>query len=164
MASLLALPERKRIRAALIADYVRAAGYPGVVCFSCGNASAALKGTGLFVVDVSPGGDLRAERWWSPEDIHRVWPSLLDATSGHLTAPLMARLSDALKAHIGPLSARSIVDVPTGSGETIACLRWAYPAVTFRAVFDGTTPGTIYEPEAPLVAVAIAKESVDVAA
>jgi len=142
-------PLAKALRADLIAGYVRQAGLPGVVCFSCGNASAALRRVGLYVVDVSPSGDVEARRWWQPAEIARAWPHLFDATSGHLPLPLMAQLAAALRAAMGPLEPGPH-DVPTGSGETILCLRWAYPGVAFRAVYGGTR-ATRYEAQAPLV-------------
>jgi hypothetical protein len=145
----LVLPERKAIRAQVVASYVGAAGLRGVVCFSCGNASAALRDAGLRVVDVSPRGDLVAGRWWLPEEIAAAWPHLFDATSGHLPMPLMARLATAFRAAIGPLDGGRY-DVPTGSGETITCLRMAYGATEFRAVYDDHEPATRYDEEAPL--------------
>lgn len=138
----------KRIRAVEVARYVRAAGYPGVVCFSCGNASQALKDQGLDVVDVSPRGVLMPLRWWRPEEIRRCWPHLFDATSGHLPAHLMVTIGHAFRDHLGALPLAAY-DVPTGSGETIVCLRWAYPGIKFTPVRDGG-PATEYHPGAPL--------------
>jgi len=151
MATLLRFPA-KVIRAQIIEHHVRTAGYRGCVCFSCGNASAALRGRGLYVVDVSPSGMLAATRWWQPEEIKRCWHDLFDATSGHLPAYLMARIAEAYRAHLGALS-DTIYDVPTGSGETIICLRWAYPGTNFRPVVDDT-PATARHPQAPLLRVA----------
>ncbi len=142
----------KQIRAIVIADYIKAADYKGCVCFSCGNASAALKETGLFVIDVSPGGDLQARRWWLPEEIRRVWPDLFDATSGHLPAFLMIRIAAAFRKHLGNLE-EPLYEVPTGSGETIQCLRWAYPSVFFSPVFD-CGKGTERDERSPLLRIA----------
>ena len=144
---MLILPNRKIIRAKVIKGYVVAAGYDGVVVFSCGNAARALKDEGLFVVEVSPGGELSAGKWWQPAEIRRVWPDLFDATSGHLPMPLMIDIAKALKGDIGSLSGS--YSVPTGSGETITCLRWAYPDVSFTPVYN-IGEGTKYENEAPL--------------
>lgn len=142
----------KQIRAELIAQYVREAGYRGCVCFSCGNASRALKEAGLYVVDVSPQGDLEAKRWWTPAEIHRSWPDLFDATSGHLPVPLMAVLAAKFKDHLGCLWVDVVYEVPTGSGETITCLRWAYPEVKFRPKY-GKELSVKYEAQAPLTPV-----------
>ncbi|HEY0837212.1 MAG TPA: hypothetical protein VGE72_25090 [Azospirillum sp.] len=144
----LEIPQRKALRAAVIARHVAGAGYAGVVCFSCGNASRALKAAGLYVVEVAPGGDLAPGRWWGADEIRRAWPHLLDATSGHLGAPLMAQIAAALRAHLGRLEPGAYA-VPTGSGETLVCLAMAYPACRFRPLY-GDTPGTRYEAAAPL--------------
>jgi hypothetical protein len=144
-------PPTKTIRARLVADEVEDAGWRGVVCFSCGNASRALKEAVPYVVAVAPGGDLVAARWWTPAEVHRAWPDLLDATSGHLPAHLMIELSTALRDHVGQLR-EPAYRVPTGSGETIVCLRMAYPGTTFVAVYDDNDPATLYDYRAPLVA------------
>ncbi|MGR0187239.1 hypothetical protein [Azospirillum aestuarii] len=145
---MLTIPQRKRLRALVIAQHVRAAGLPGVVCFSCGNASAALKEAGLYTVEIAPGGDLSAGRWWTAPEIAKAWPHLLDATSGHLPVPLMAAVASALRAELGDLPADTY-EVPTGSGETLVCLSMAYPASRFRPVY-GVGKGTAFEPFAPL--------------
>jgi len=137
----------KKLRARVIKEYVAAAGYRGVVCFSCGNASTALKEAGLYVIDVSPRGELEARKWWTPEDIHRAWPDLFDATSGHLPLPLMVKISAAFKKYLGPEPYS--LNVPTGSGETILALKVAYPTLDFRPVYN-LDDATKYNPEAPL--------------
>lgn len=50
----LEMPWRKRVRANVIKTYCLSAGYRGVVCFSCGNASLALQDAGVFTVAVAP--------------------------------------------------------------------------------------------------------------
>lgn len=140
----------KRLRAEIIAAYVWKAGYDGVVCFSCGNASRALKEMGLDVLDVSPSGDLEAKRWWTPEEIRRVWPNRFDATSGHLPCFLMVELSKALHRFLGDtLEDGKTCGVPTGSGETIVCLRWAFPGMCFVPIY-GDNLATRREENAPL--------------
>ena len=144
-------PNRKQRRAEVIADYITQAGYRGCVCFSCGHASAALKETGVYVVDISPTGPLVANRWWTHEEIHRVWPDLFDATSGHLPLWMMLRIAQRLRPYLGASHFRrgTKYRVPTGSGETILCLRWAFPGILFTPVYD-CGQGTEYHPEAPL--------------
>lgn len=145
-------PPTKLLRSKLIARYVRQAGYYGAVIFSCGNAARALKAElepGLPVVGIAPGYDLKAERWWMPDEIRRLWPHMFDATAGHLPMPLMVQLAQALADHLGPLTAGTY-HVPTGSGETVLCLRWAYPHTTFVAVYDSSNPATMFEKHAPL--------------
>ena len=139
----------KQIRSRVIKDYVRAAGYRGVVVFSCGNSATALREQGLEVVEVGDKGDLKAGKWWTQAEIHRAWPDLFDATSGHLTVPLMGDIAKAFRAHLGELPAARYA-VPSGSGETICCLRVAYPLLDFDAAYDDTKPETQRHPDAPL--------------
>jgi len=113
----------KQIRSRVIKGYVDAAGYRGVVVFSCGNSAAALREQGLEVVEVGPSGELKTAKWWTQAEIHRAWPDLFDATSGHLSVPLMCDIAKAFRAHLGDLPGAERYTVPTGSGETICCLR-----------------------------------------
>ena len=138
----------KKMRAELIAEYIAHSGYSGVVCFSCGNASAVLKEVGLDVLDVSSTGSLEAKEWWAPAEIHRVWPNRFDATSGHLPVHLMVLLAKMFREFLGLLSLPEYL-VPTGSGETIICLRWAYPDVVFHPEY-GEDCSVRYEEKAPL--------------
>lgn len=142
----------KKIRAVVIKEYVEAAGYPGVVVFTCGNAANALREVGLQVVEVGPKGDLKTDEWWSPALIHKVWPHLFDATSGHLPIPMMMDISRMFKRYLnafcdGMKGYR--YRVPTGSGETIMCLRWAYPDKAFEPVYN-LDESTQFNEEAPL--------------
>lgn len=144
----LILPQRKQIRAAVIAQYVQAAGLRGCVCFSCGHASAALIEAGLYVVEVAPDGPLRAGRWWRADEIAKAWPDLLDATSGHLGPPLLLAYGRFLKQHLGDLGPGPY-QVPTGSGETFVALCMAYPDTDFWPVY-GRQPHLRREARAPL--------------
>jgi hypothetical protein len=139
---------QKQIRSRVIKDYVRAARYRGVVVFSCGNSAAALREQGLDVLEVGPRGDLKTEKWWSHAEIHRTWPDRFDATSGHLAVPLMWDIAKAFRAHLGELE-DALYTVPSGSGETIFCLRGAYPLLDFEAAYDDK-PETRRDPDAPL--------------
>jgi hypothetical protein len=40
--------------------------------------------------------------------------------------------------------------VPTGSGETILCLKLAFPHIQFVAEYDNSNPATEYSADAPL--------------
>ena len=142
-------PPAKTLRSKIIAAYVQRGGYRGAVIFSCGNAASALKAELPDVLAIAPGYDLRAERWWTPDEIARVWPDRFDATSGHLPLHLMVQLSEVLADVLGPLTAGTYY-VPTGSGETVLCLRWAYPATQFVAVYDDRNPATAFDKQAPL--------------
>jgi hypothetical protein len=141
----------KKLRAKVIADHVRDAGYRGVVVFTCGNAAAALRECGLEVVEIGPRGDLKTEKWWKPSEIHRLHPDLFDATSGHLPAGLMVEIGKAFREYLGNLPA-GVYAVPTGSGETIMCLRSAFPdpAIEFCAMYDNSKPETERDPLNPL--------------
>lgn len=138
----------KQIRAKVIANHVTQAKIKGVVCFSCGNASAALKEAGLYVVDISPRGKLSANEWWTESDIALAFPHLFDATSGHLSVGLMLQIGNAFKEYLGELP--ETVVVHAGSGETALSLSMAYPNTNFIALYDNTRPATTYSHEAPL--------------
>jgi len=151
---------QKQIRAVIIADHVRKAGYAGIVCYSCGNAAKALKELNLYVIEISPHGQLRANKWFNPDEIHRMWPNLFDGTSGHLPIYLMVKIAKRIREYLGNLSKNKYY-VPTGSGETITCLRWAYPKIEFIPIYDNNKPETKYEPKAPLNYVVEAMAPID---
>jgi len=142
----------KQIRARVIAEFVRQAGYRGVVVFTCGNAAKTLRNEGLEVTEIGPRGDLKTEKWWTMAEIHRAWPDLFDATSGHLAVPLMGDIAKAYRAHLGDLSVGRY-SVPAGSGETVTCLRIAYPLMTFDPTYDNSKPETTRHEDAPLNAI-----------
>jgi len=103
----------------------------------------------LQPVDVSPTGDLIPVHWWTPAEIRRAWPDLFDATSGHLPMPLMVAFAIALKDELGELPPADVYQVPTGSGETITALRWAYSNKEFQPLY-GESVATAFEKKAPL--------------
>ena len=142
----------KQIRAKVIAEYVRQAGYKGTVVFTCGNAAKTLRDEGLEVVEIGPRGELKTDKWWTMAEIHKAWPDLFDATSGHLPVPLLGDIAKAYCAHLGKLPA-GIYSVPAGSGETVTCLRIAYPLLTFAPTYDDSRPETTRHDGAPLNAV-----------
>lgn len=124
----------KKIRAAVIKDYMIEHGYKKAVCFSCGNASRALKEAGVDVLDISATGDLLSRRWFEPSEVAKWFPDCLDATSGHLSVELLNRVARAYKDYLGDLP--SVNYVPTGSGETIVCLKMAFSDKKFVAVYN----------------------------
>jgi hypothetical protein len=147
----LTIPERKIWRSEIIVKHMQAANcYRGAVIFSCGNASNELKRVLLKpIITIAPGGDLQSCKWWTSEEIKSAWPEYFDATSGHLPFPLMARLAEKLKAELHgfvSLNHNECFNVPTGSGETILCLRLAFPDKVFIPITDGT-PATKYNHE-----------------
>jgi hypothetical protein len=144
----LEFPERKRLRARVVSEYALAAGYRECICFSCGHASAALA---EFMPTFNP-CEAGLDHWYTPEEIHRRYLDRFDATSGHLPLFLMQRLAERFYYYLAPLDQGTVV-VPSGSGETILCLKLAYPAVNFVAEYDNNKPWLRYEESAPLNAV-----------
>lgn len=122
----------KKIRSKVIEKYLGS--NSKVVCFSCGNASRELKSTSLQVLDISPKGDLIPNRWFTKKEIKQVFPEYFDATSGHLDINLMYKIGLAYKDYLGELD--NIVYLPTGSGETLVCLKLVYPQTNFVAVYN----------------------------
>lgn len=149
MSNMLTFPAKK-IRSRVIKEFILDAGYRGAICFTCGNAANELREVGVDVLEISPYGPLSANKWWNPASVHKVWPDLFDATSGHLPVHLMVKISVAFREYLGELIGE--YDVPTGSGETIVCLRWAYPDCRFNPIY-GLNESTKFNPEAPLVAI-----------
>lgn len=147
----------KRLRAELVARHLGSTELERtlarVVCFTCGNAGRELRRAGLRPVTVGPQEPLQAGRWWTPSEIRAAWPGFFDATSGHLPAWAMVELGELLHAELGPLPDRPL-GVPTGSGETLAALRWSYPRAQLVAVvnLDANTQHDPRMPLAPLVA------------
>lgn len=124
----------KRLRAEVIKDYLQNKKYDGVVCFSCGNATKELKNAGLNVIDVSPKGDFIPLHWFTPSEIKVMFPTYFDATSGHLGNDLMLLIAKRFKEFLGNIPQENYI--PTGSGETLVCLKLAYPEKDFIAVYN----------------------------
>lgn len=124
----------KQLRAEVIKSYLQDKKYDGVVCFSCGNATRELKKIGLNVIDVSPKGDFFPLHWFTPSEIKAKFPTYFDATSGHLGNDLMLLIAKKFKDFLGDIP--NINYIPTGSGETLVCLKLAYPDKEFIAVYD----------------------------
>jgi hypothetical protein len=135
----------KYIRAKVIRRYMQEAGYTKAVCFTCGNAAIALRAEGVDTLEIGSKGVLEPKKWWTPAEIHRVFPDYFDATSGHLPAHLMVLIAKELR------KAFRVIPwgVYTGSGETITCFRWAFPQQKFEPLGD-FTPATERNPESAL--------------
>lgn len=141
----------KRARARVIARYMERNGIRRCVCFSCGNACDALIADGLDCVAIAPERDLRAERWWTMEEIRQTFPTAFDATSGHLPVDVLLDVADAFRSEFAGLFEEGCeYIVPTGSGETILCLKLAFPRIFFRAEWVRGIPALEPEPLAPL--------------
>jgi hypothetical protein len=151
------IPHRKQLRSESIRQYLELMQIKKVVIFSCGNASETLKMMipDCDILDISPDGMLApTNKWWSKKEIKDMWPDRFDATSGHLPELIMLHITKLLLA--SPLTWLPFIpmqgkayEVPTGSGETIVCLRQAYPNVIFEPVYN-ISVGTQYNQEAPL--------------
>ena len=146
-ADLLRFPHKK-IRAEVIKEYMEKADYKKAVCFSCGNAARALEDAGIEVLHIGAAGDLIPMKWYTQAEIKKVFPDYFDATSGHLPMELMLKIAERFQRYLG-FEMPAIVYVPTGSGETIVCLKLAYPEKRFVAVYD-LDKATEYDEQAPL--------------
>jgi hypothetical protein len=113
---------------------MKVAGYERAVCFSCGNAARELAEAGVDVLHIGKHGILVPQKWFTHAEIVNCFGQCFDATSGHLPIELMRAIGEAYKGYLGTLKGR--VYVPTGSGETLVCLKMAYPDVEFVAVYN----------------------------
>ncbi len=147
----------KRLRARVIKSYMKEAGYDRAVCFSCGNAARELQDAGVETLHIGKHGVLTPRKWFQQAEIQKVFPHYFDATSGHLPADAMYALSLAYREYLGELREECYY-VPTGSGETIVCLKMAYPRVNFAAVYD-LDEATEYSEWCPLNAIVAAMAS-----
>lgn len=138
--------QHKEIRARVIKNYIPAD--KPVIVFSCGNAAKALINAGLDVLHIGEYGELVPNQWFTQQDIQRYFPGHFDATSGHLSNELMLLVAKAFKKRLGELD-KAEYDVPTGSGETLVCLKLAYPHIEFNAVYN-MNKATEYSAGAPL--------------
>lgn len=148
--ALLQFASRKRLRSLVIREYMEKAGYETAVVFTCGNAAQALRSVGVDVLEIGAYGRLLPLDWWLPEDIRKAFPTFFDATAGHLPVPLMVRMARYYAGQLGDLDTGRTYQVPTGSGETIMCLQWAYPECRFQPLYNQADSATVYEKDAPL--------------
>lgn len=137
----------KQIRSIAIKHYMQLHGFDKAVCFSCGNASRMLKEAGVKTLDISPTGDLQANRWFRIGEIAAAFPGYFDATSGHLPMDCMHAVSDIFYYELRELP--GAINLPTGSGETLVCLKMAFPKTKITAVYNLDT-ATQFEENAPL--------------
>lgn len=137
----------KVIRAKVIKQYMSEYGYRRAVGFSCGHASEALKMAGIETLAVAPNGDLEANRWFRQGEIAEKFQGFFDATSGHLPFELMNLIAAEYKRYLGEIPMMNYI--PCGSGETVICLKMAYPDRKFFAVYN-IDESTKYEENAPL--------------
>lgn len=146
---LLTFPHKK-IRSKVIKEYIKN-NYTKIVCYSCGNAGRALEELNLDVLHIGEEGTLDANKWFSMKEINHYFHEYFDATSGHLNIELMQLISKEYLNYFGQNKFKPYeeVYVPTGSGETLICLKIAYPQTNFVAVYN-LGKETEYNPNAPL--------------
>lgn len=138
----------KKIRAKVIKEYLVARGEDSCVCLTSGNSAKYLRKEGIKVIEIGRYGLVDANRWLSFNEVGIF--NKFDATSGHLPLPMMVEIGKRLKDKIGKLRGEYLVNA--GSGETVICLKLAYPDVKFTAVYNvkGLEEETRYSEEAPL--------------
>jgi len=140
----------KQIRAEVIMEHLAGINEYKCVCFTCGNATKALRNIGVEVVSVGDNEELKPAHWFNYTEIQRVFGGLFDATSGHLPMPLMQEIATRLKIRLGELKTGEVYYIDCGSGETIVCLAMAYPAIVFKPQRLAGYAPTSYSIHAPL--------------
>lgn len=136
----------KQIRSKVIQEYIEGT-YDRVLCFSCGNAGRALEELNLEVLHIGEEGILNPNKWFTLKEINHRFNNYFDATSGHLNIELMQMIGEEFKKYLGELPQTNYI--PTGSGETLVCLKLAYPNKDFIAVYN-LGKETEYNENAPL--------------
>lgn len=134
---------QKEIRALVIKNYLTSLGKNECVCFTCGNASKYLKQVGLNVTEI-----INPAKWYSYGEIQQEY-NMFDATSGHLPMPLMMEIAKLLSNNTELKAMPKNNSIATGSGETIICLKLAFPFKNFQPVYN-LDKSTEYNPGAPL--------------
>lgn len=150
---------QKAARAVAIADYLKVIGRQSCVCFTCGNASKALRKVGLQVREV-----LKPPRWYTLAEIQQLHHRF-DATSGHISTALMMATAYNLAAAIGKspykaeiaeaISKGTPYVIPTGSGETLVTVKMIYPLLKVVPAYN-LDDSTQFSPKAPLNSLVLA--------
>jgi len=135
--------DRKKARSKAIQNYTD----KPIICFSCGNCANELKKLNMNVFHIGENGDLTPNKWYTMKEIHERWEDYFDATSGHLNMELINIIAEEYKKQLKQLPNK--VYLPTGSGETLLCLKIAFPTTKFIAVYN-INKETEYNPHAPL--------------
>jgi len=132
----------KALRARVIADHLAKLGQTRCLVYSCGNAARELRRVGLDVVEVGAAGALIAQRELDCEEMLLTHPGLFNATSGHLSPALMARLADVFRQWLPPkiLGSSEPVWCPCGSGETMVALAASLGFRRLRAIISADIP------------------------
>lgn len=143
----------KKIRAEVIFDYLKESNKPlKVVCFTSGNSAKFLREQGIKVLAYGNNETNKITHWFSFSEIAKQF-KVFDATSGHLPFPLMKEISKRLY-NLKPLKNkfqyRKLYPIKIGSGETIICLKMAFPKINFYPIRIKDFKPTEYHRLAPL--------------
>lgn len=130
-------PLIKRLRSAVIREYMTSKGKTHAVCFSSGMALAELKRAGVPTLGVCDGtGDLVAKRWFTKEEIGFYFANCFDATSGHLPFQTMGIIAELLRKEISGVKPGKQYKILSGSGESAYIFSLAFPNAVIVPVFD----------------------------
>ena len=128
----------KAIRSGVIKAFL---GKDKCFCFSCGNATKALKKVGVKVVGISKQDDLAATKYIDPFVTKQIFDTF-DATSGHLPISLMPYIAQQIKNYLPDAMYRDsdLIFCPLGSGETLFALSWLFPISRLVGVYGDYEP------------------------
>ena len=141
----------KTLRSSVIKGYI---GNRKTVCFSCGNASRELKLAGVDTIEIGKHGIFTPNHWFTQKEIVDIFPDCFDATPGHLSIELMTLIGRKYKQYLDRNNLINLMcyDILCGSGETLVCLKLAYPEKHFNAIYNvkDLEEATEYNENAPL--------------
>ena len=134
-------------------EILRYIGDKKVVCFTCGNASKELRLLGVDVLEIGVNGAFIPNHWYTQQEIADIFPTYFDATSGHLPMDLMLNIAESYRHELfDVVKEDEEYDVHCGSGETLICLKLAFPNAKFNALYNvpDLLAETEYNQHAPL--------------
>lgn len=133
--------------------YLKESGVLKAVCCTCGNTARYLRDEGVVVVEIGNAGQFTPNWWQSFSDMRKAFPKHFDATSGHLPMHMMHEISELIRLEYKNTFEYDfkdfVVDLPTGSGETLVILKLAFPLYDFNAHYN-LGKETEYSEHAPL--------------
>ena len=143
----------KQERSCVIRRYLDQLKTDRCICFTSGNSAKFLRELNVDVISVGDNEGLIANRWFDVFEIAKF--NLFDATSGHLPITLMVGIATMLR--INPQLSflethQDAIELPSGSGETLVCLKMAFPHLKIIAKYNckENPKATAYNKEAPL--------------
>jgi hypothetical protein len=143
----------KRARSIVIRRYLDELKIKRCICFTSGNSAKFLREVNVDVISIGNNEGLIANKWFDVFEIAKF--NLFDATSGHLPFPLMVEIANMLRIN-EQLDFLTTCDdeivLPTGSGETLVCLKMAFPNLEIIAAYNrpDNINATKYNEDAPL--------------